>query len=179
MGLIFLLSFCLFSKCRSYRWILKRELLSGKKSIFFIGLNPSKANSVHNDRTLVRVINFCLGWNYKNIYVINLFGLISKSPVQLSKCKDPIGENNDLIILKSLEFWRENKNCDLWLGWGDKGQLNARDRAVLKLIKNASNLKSSENNYRKRVLCLGLSKKGNPRHPLYMTNKSILREFEL
>ncbi len=172
-------SFCLFSECRSYRWLLKRKLLSGTKTVIFIGLNPSKANSKNNDRTLIRVINFCSRWNYKNIYIINLFGLISKSPDLLSKNKDPIGENNDLITLKSLEFWRENNNCDLWLGWGDKGQLNGRDRKVLELIKNFSNFKSNENNYSKRVLSLGISKKGNPRHPLYMPNHSVLGNFDL
>ena len=62
--------------------------------------------------------------------------MISKSPIHLSKSNDPIGGNNDLITLKSLEFWRGNENCDLWLGWGDKGQMNGRDRKVLKLIKN-------------------------------------------
>ena len=173
------MSFCLFSECGSYRWILKRELLIGEKTVVFIGLNPSKANSLNNDRTLVRIINFCSRWNYKNIYMINLFGLISKSPIQLSKNNDPIGKNNDLITLKSLEFWREDSNCDLWLGWGDKGQLKGRDRKVLKLIKNFSNFKSYENNDSKRVLSLGLSKKGNPRHPLYMSNQSFLRKFDL
>ena len=173
------MSFCLFSECGCYRWILKRELLTGKKSIVFIGLNPSKANSSNNDRTLTRIINFCTRWNYKNIYVINLFGLIAKSPIQLSKSNEPIGGNNNLITIKSLEFWRENNNCDLWLGWGDKGQLDGRDRRVLKLIKNFSNSKSKENNYSKRVLSLGLSKKGNPRHPLHMPNQSLLRRFDL
>jgi len=175
-NLIFLLSFCLFSECRSYRWILKRELLSGKKTVVFIGLNPSKANSSNNDRTLVRIINFCSRWNYKNIYIINLFGLISKSPSLLSKSLDPVGNHNNLITLKVLEFWSENINCDLWLGWGDKGQLNGRDLKVLEIIKNLSNFKSNEN-YSKRILSLGLSKKGNPLHPLYMPNESFLRPF--
>ncbi len=173
------MSFCLFSECGSYRWILKRELLSGEKTVVFIGLNPSKANSTNNDRTLIRIINFCSRWNYKNIYIINLFGLISTSPNKLSKSNDPIGKNNDLITLKSLEFWQENTNCDLWLGWGDKGQLNGRDHKVLKLIKFFLNLKSNKNNYSKRVLSLGLSQKGNPRHPLYMPNQSFLRKFDL
>ena len=173
------MSFCLFSECSSYRWILKRELLSGKKSVVFIGLNPSIANSYYEDKTLSRIINFCSEWDYKNIYIINLFALISKSPLQLSKSKDPIGGNNDLITLKTLKFWREDCNCDLWLGWGDKGKLRERDRKVLKLIKRFSHVKSKENNFSKSVLCLGLSKKGNPRHPLYMPNRSILRKFEL
>ncbi len=154
-------------------------MLSGKKTVVFIGLNPSKANATNNDRTLTRIVNFCSRWNYKNIYIINLFGLISKSPIQLSKSNDPIGENNDLIIFKSLLFWQKNTYCDLWLGWGDKGQLKGRDLKVLKLIRNLSNFKSNENNYSKRILSLGLSKKGNPRHPLYMPNQSFLRKFEL
>ena len=171
------MSVCLFSECKSYRWILKRDLLRGKKTLIFIGLNPSKANAFNNDNTLIRIINFCSRWNYKNLYVINLFGLISKSPSQLSKNKNPIGSNNDLITLKALEFWSENINCDLWLGWGDKGQLFQRDRIVLKLIEKFSKLESKENNYSRRVLSLGLTKKGIPRHPLYASNESFLKPF--
>ena len=172
------MSFCLFSECRSYRWILKRELSSGTKTLVFIGLNPSKANSSNNDKTLARIINFCSRWNYKNIYVINLFGLISKSPSKLSKSKDPVGKNNDLITLKALQFWRQSINCDLWLGWGDKGKLYKRDLIVLKLIKDLSKIDSKENDYSRRVFSLGLSQKGNPRHPLYMPNESFLKPFE-
>ena len=145
----------------------------------FIGLNPSTANTPNNDRTLTRIINFCSRWKYKNIYVINLFGLISKSPCQLLKSLDTVGENNDLITVKALEFWRQNINCDLWLGWGDKVKLYRRDLEVLKLIKNFSNLKSNKNNYSKHVLSLGLRKKGSRSHPLYMPNESFLKPFEL
>ncbi len=169
----------MFSECRNYRWILKRELSSGQKTVVFIGLNPSKANLVNNDRTLIRIINFCSRWNYKNIYVINLFGLISTSPSNLSKSLDPVGKKNDLIILKVLEFWRKHINCDLWLGWGDKGQLYGRDQEVIKLIKNYSNMKSKENDNSSRVLSLGFTKKGSPRHPLYMPNESFLKPFNL
>ncbi len=158
---------------------MKRELSSGEKTIIFIGLNPSNANSVNNDRTLTRIISFSSRWKYKNIYVINLFGLISKSPGQLLKNKDPVGKNNDLIIFKTLEFWSRNIDCDLWLGWGDKGQINRRDGFVLELIKDISNLKSNKNNHFKRILCLGLSKNGNPMHPLYMPSESFLKPFDL
>ncbi len=168
----------MFSECRSYRWILKRELEKGEKTVVFIGLNPSEGNTFNNDSTITRIINFGSRWNYKNLYIINLFGLISKSPTQLSKSKDPIGQNNDLITLTSLLFWQENNNCDLWLGWGDKGQLKGRDTEVIKLIKDISNMSSNKNNYSKPILSLGLTKKGNPRHPLYMPNESFLRPFD-
>ena len=172
------MSFCLFSDCRSYRWILKRELIKGTKTVIFIGLNPSTADSFHNDRTLSRIINFCSKWDYKNIYIINLFGLISKSPSKLLKSKDPVGKYNDLITLQMLEFWSENVNCDLWLGWGNKGTLNNRDNKVQKIIKRLSYLNETENNCHKRIYSLGLSKQGNPRHPLYMSNESFLKPFD-
>ena len=66
----------------------------------------------------------------------------------------------------------EDKNFFDHPGVDAKGVLRA-------VIKNFSNLKSSENNYSKRVLSLGLSKNGNPRHPLYMPSNSFLRKFDL
>ena len=108
------MSFCLFSKCRSYRWILKRELSSGKKTILFIGLNPSRANSSYNDRTLTRIINFASRWSYKDIYIINLFGLVSKSSLQLSKSNDPKGVNNDLMFkVVFVSIFSDSGNKDL------------------------------------------------------------------
>ena len=86
-----------------------------------------------------------------------------------------------MIILKVLEFWRENINCDLWLGWGDKEKLYKRDRIVLKIIKvikDLSKLESKENNYSRLVLSLGDREKGSPRHPLYMPNESFLKPFD-
>ena len=86
---------------------LKKTIVKWKKYGSLFCINPSIANSLNNDSTLGRIINFSSRWNYKNIYVINLFGLIAKSPSRLLKNKDPVGENNDLIILKALEFWRK------------------------------------------------------------------------
>ena len=118
----------MFSKCGSYRWILKRELLVAKKTLVYFGLNPSKANSFNNDKTLIRIINFSSRWNYKNIYIINLFGLIAKSPLQLSKSKDSIVLNNDLITLITLQFWWKNINFDF--GWALVIKVNSMDVIV-------------------------------------------------
>ena len=108
-----------------------------------------------------------------------MFGLISKSPSQLSRSIDPVGKNNDLITSKVLDFWSKNTNCDLWLGWGDKGQLYGRDSVVIKLINNLSIFNTNESTNSKRILSLGFSKKGNPRHPLYMPNESFLKPIDL
>ena len=104
--------------------------------------------------------------------------MISRYPIKLKKMNDPIGSNNDLITLKVLDFWSKNVNCDLWLGWGDQGTLNGRNQKVLEMIKNISILNSKKTSVPKIPLSIGISKKGNPRHPLYMPNESLLKPFD-
>ena len=142
-------------------------------------MNPSVANSKNNDRTLTRIINFSSQWGYKIIYIINLFALISKSPFELRSSYDPVGKNNDLITFKVLDFWSRNGNCDLWLGWGDQGVLKGRDKKVIEMINKISSLNSKKNMFSKSPLVLGISKKGNPRHPLYIRNGSLLMPFNM
>ena len=60
-------------------------------------------------------------------------------------------------------------------GLAGSGRASKRQRF---LIKTLLKLESSENNHSRRVLSLGLSKKGSPRHPLYMPNESFLKPFE-
>ena len=68
-------------------------------------------------------------------------------------------------------------------GWGIRGTRKANAVVLGKtpnydyLIKNFPNSKSNEERYSKRVLSIGLTKKGNPRHPLYMPNESFLKPF--
>tara|TARA_Y100001968_G_scaffold299291_1_gene309820 strand:- start:496 stop:972 length:477 start_codon:yes stop_codon:yes gene_type:complete len=156
---------------------LKKDLLRKGKIVVFIGLNPSIGNLETNDSTLKRIINFCSLWDYKTVYVINLFGLISKSPFEILKNFNPVGKFNDFVTFKLLDFWSENNNCDLWLGWGDKGNYFRRDLEVLELIKNFSNFNLTKKNPSKRLFSLGVTKKGNPRHPLYISKESLLEPF--
>ena len=81
---------------------IKKRVINLFKDGNFYQLKPSKFNSYNKDRTIVRIINFCFRWNYGNIYIISLFGLFSKSTSQLSKSKDPVGVNYNLIKLITL-----------------------------------------------------------------------------
>ena len=117
----------MFSECRSYRWILKRELLNGKKTVVFIGLNPSLSDNKYTDNTTRKIIKISENYKYGNIKIINLFAFISKSPRVLKKQHNPIGFLNDEIINKTLIYWSMNKNCDLWLGLGNNGNFLDRN----------------------------------------------------
>ena len=43
-----------------------------------------------------------------------------------------MGYLNNNHIYKNLKHWSENKNCDLWLGWGNKGKFLNRNKKIAK-----------------------------------------------
>ena len=156
----------LFSKCGSYRWKLSRLISESKTELIFIGLNPSYGDSERNDQTLIRIINFAQSWGFGRVYVINLFARITTRPEILRYCDDPVGSENDLILERNIRYWLANDLCKLWIGWGVNGKLMNRDKKVLEKIKN----KDSKEPY-----AIGITKKGCPRHPLYVgKNKKLL-----
>ena len=62
----------------------------------------------------------------------------------------------------------------------DTGSTSIQIAIISERIKNLTEHFKSHNkdNHSKRILTLGFSQKGNPRHPLYMPNESFLRPFD-
>ena len=168
---------CYFSDCMSYRWTLDLKISFNEKEIIFIGLNPSLSNENLLDNTTKKIIKICDKYNYGKIKLINLFGLISSSPKLLITHKDPVGFLNNRVIENSLNYWSKSINCDLWLGWGNKGKLYGRDTEVYKIIRKYFHLKKK--NFSKNIYPLFISKTkyNNPRHPLYCQNNSKLQKL--
>ena len=166
---------CLISKNKVYRWSLSYEISKSKKEIIFIGLNPSLSDSLYVDNTTKKIIKICKNHNYGKVTILNLFALISSNPKKLFIHKRPIGYLNNLFIYKNLKYWSENKNCHLWLGWGNKGVFLNRNKKVVKIIMNFYSIK--KNNFNKPIGPLFIKKtiKYNPIHPLYCSGESILQ----
>ena len=93
----------------------------------FIGLNPSVANEMDNDRTLNRCINFAKSWNYGGVIMANLFAFVSTDPSKLFVEKDPIGIDNNLHLISNAK-----KAEKVVAAWGNGGTLMARDQAIIK-----------------------------------------------
>jgi len=137
-----------FSDCRKYRYALSRTWNGKKKTILFIGLNPSTANEKIDDPTIRRCINYAQNWGYGSLLMVNLFAYRATLPSELKNVKNPIGNDNDLHILEL------SKKADLTVAaWGNEGFLLNRDKVVKKLIPN--------------LMCLKINKSGQPAHPLY------------
>lgn len=136
-----------------YRYSLWREWDIDKSKVVFIMLNPSKADASIDDPTLRRCINFAKSWDYGSLIVVNLFAYRSSSPLELRQVEAPVGKQNDRYLKKAI------KSADrVVVAWGNNGKLMRRDRLVLELL---SKLKVQPH-------CLGITKVGYPRHPLYV-----------
>ena len=137
-----------FSDCRKYRYALSRTWNGKKKTILFIGLNPSTANEKIDDPTIRRCINYAQNWGYGSLLMVNLFAYRATIPSELKNVKNPIGNDNDLHIIEL------SKKADIAVAaWGNEGSLLNRDKEVKKILPN--------------LMCLKINKSGQPAHPLY------------
>ena len=163
---------CLLSECRLYRWILEFQISNYQKELVFIGLNPSLSDNKFTDNTTKKIIKISTFNKYGKLKIINLFALISKNPENLKTHNNPIGLLNNQFIKSSFKYWSENINCDLWLGWGNKGKLFSRNEQVLKILEKYKKLKQKRFLDFYEPLIIRKTKYNNPIHPLYCCDNS-------
>lgn len=138
------------SPCKSYRYALWRIWEpQNPRYALFIGLNPSKADAVEDDNTVRRCISLAKSWGCGSLCMANLFAYRHKDPAAMKAQCDPVGSENDAWLLKL----RRGAAVTI-AAWGIHGSFRDRDRAILKMFGAMS--------------CLGATKYGYPRHPLYV-----------
>jgi hypothetical protein len=141
----------LFSSCGQYRYRLKRQLTGTTGPLLLIGLNPSTADASRNDPTIRRCIGFADLWGHSELVVTNLFSFRATKPAALKAADAPIGPDTDAILLEEAQ-----RASRILVAWGMHGGFQNRDQAVLELLSPFD------------LSCLGKTKAGFPRHPLYM-----------
>ncbi len=146
--------------------------------MLFIGLSPSEATEKKEDQTLRRLIDFCMRWDYGSLVVVNLFARISKSPRLLRGVCDPIGNRNNYELRSQVLKWSINPSWDLWLGWGVRGSWFNRNLEVMRYLKNDFANRNNQLPKSNGPLSLGLTLEGHPCHPLYISNKEVLKPFD-
>jgi hypothetical protein len=151
------MSECLFSEDRRYRYLLIHRWgdQAPERPCLWIALNPSLADEVRLDRTLIRIRGFSATAGFNTLYVMNLFAFVASHPQALRQEPNPIGDENDHYLLEFLD-----KISSIFVAWGTEGRFRDRDVEVMKFLQGRS------------PRCLGLTKNGQPRHPLYIT-KSV------
>jgi hypothetical protein len=146
-----------FSPCRIYRYVLWRIWDESKPIVMLNGLNPSDADELIDDPTITREIDFVRRWGYGGFFKLNLFAFRSPKPEIMRLAADPVGPENDAYII---EYAR--RAALIVVCWGAAGYYRNRDTAVLKVLDGLE------------LYCLGLTKHGYPRHPLYLRAETRL-----
>jgi hypothetical protein len=146
-----------FSEDRRYRYTLVRRWDDRLPSVMFVGLNPSTADETLDDPTIRRCIGFAKSWGYGALVMTNLFAFRSTDPRAMASADDPIGNPfNDVSIERIAQL--VDLTVVAWGSYGDRAP--ARVGQVLALIGD--------------VYCLGVTKSGQPRHPLYLRRDAAL-----
>lgn len=144
----------------TYRYELEREVLKypgyGNGQLCWIMLNPSTADEIVDDATIRRVKGFTRRENYGSLIVVNLFAARATRPEELLRMEDPTGPENKMYVNDAIVM--SDAVVCAWGAWW-KAQPNRPPRLnVEALIKKAG----------KKPLCLGRTKSGEPKHPLYV-----------
>lgn len=156
-------SSALISKCGQYRYRLERRIGDGP-TVLGIMINPSWADALHNDRTILRWIGFAERNGWGRIVIGNKFAFRSQFPRDMNQCSDPIGPENDFHLRNMFA------EADLCIAaWGPiakipRSSLRGRWISVHRMAQEAD----------KKFHCWGVAKDGHPLHPLMLPYSSRL-----
>ncbi len=145
-----------FSDDEVYRYALMRQWGDGP-CLAVIGLNPSTADADNDDPTIRRCVGFARTFGCGQLLMLNLFAYRAKDPSELLRANDPIGPLND----DRMKYYVERCPSDFRVAaWGAGGVLLGRSESVSSFLP--------------PLQCMGVTKNGQPRHPLYLASKTRL-----
>lgn len=148
------------SPCGLYRLRLERTWDDSITPLGFVMLNASTADAEVDDPTIRRCVGFARREGAGGLVVGNLFGWRSPDPEAMKRARDPCGELN---IPHLLQIARDCGNR-LVCAWGVHGVHLRQDERVKAVLRSSG----------VTLLCLGKTKAGHPKHPLYLSANSLL-----
>ena len=161
----------IFSPCRKYRYTLWRDwsdiggdcLFSSAHSnahrfVQFVCLNPSTADETQDDPTIRRCIGFAKAWGYGALCMTNVFAFRATDPEVMKREENPMGMDNVHHLISN-----GSKAGIVIAAWGVHG-VHSKQGDAIKLRFEISGIKLHH---------LGLTKNGQPKHPLYLSAKTV------
>ena len=153
------------SPCGRYRYLLRRVWDRDCTRALFVMLNPSTADAEIDDATIRSCIRLSRSWGHGGFEVINLFGWRATDPAELAATADPIGPGNAYAVETSIS------RCAVVIyAWG-ASRFVTRD--------STEGLSSLVRFYHRTPFCLGTTKSGAPKHPLYIKSGTPLTVYRL
>ncbi len=144
------------SKCGKYRYELSRRWGDKDGVVVWVMLNPSTADASVDDPPIRRCMKFTHRFGFEALKVVNLFAFRSSDPRKLKDESDPVGPGNEYRVLNALV-----EGSRVIVAWGAlKLPMPTIMRRVIWGIEQDGH----------KLECLGKTKDGSPRHPLYLRN---------
>lgn len=139
-----------------YRYHLTRRWGPKIDTVVWVMLNPSTADADVDDPTIRRCISFSAELGADSLRVVNLYAYRATDPKHLLAVEDPVGPMDNTVIRETLLAARAMRSPVIG-AWG----VNARADRVSEFVTIADEC-------RVPLHCLGITKSGMPRHPLYV-----------
>lgn len=161
------MSYATISSCGLYRYWLERKWASAGLPQVFVMLNPSTADATKDDPTIRRCINFAKREGATSLIVVNLFALRATDPKALNGVSDfAIGPDNNENIELAL-MCAATCHKPVICAWGANKNAPPRASALIHLADDLG----------VNLVCLGTTKAGAPKHPLYLKADAPLVPF--
>ncbi len=154
------------SECGLYRYRLTREWGDGRLMTFAM-LNPSKADADIDDPTIRRCMSFACREGAAGIVVFNLFAFRSADPEALVLAYDAVGPDN-LEEMGRVLSDAAAAGVPVVCAWG--AHWVAAEKAADHFVKEAGKRGAL-------LVCLGKTKSGAPRHPLYVKSDTKFEAY--
>lgn len=124
-------------------------------------LNPSIADADLDDPTIRRCLSFAKREGAGGIEVVNVYAFRATEPCEMLSANDPYGPENERV-LTDLACRSQSALVCAWGTQGGEGALR-----VMQLFRQ----------FGVPLVCLGITKDGHPRHPLYVSGNQPLVPF--
>lgn len=154
-----------------YRYELRRVWDESLPLLPVCMLNPSTANHEVDDPTVRTLMHFSRMWGYGGLIIVNLFALRTSRPSELRKAAKPMGEDNGGWVVATIAYAKSNGGKML-AAWGNDGEAVIGDYSPAR----ASLFRDLAREHGIKLICLGHTESGAPKHPMARGKHFIPRD---
>ena len=141
--------------------------------MIFICLNPSTATEVQSDPSVTRMMNFAKREGCGGLVVMNAFALRATDPKELLTTHNPMGPYNlEMIRMQTQDMGHPPRQPIVVAAWG----ANVSHKLLLPGVAEVERTLYTTG---VQVSCLGTTKNGYPKHPLYLRADTPLQPYSV
>lgn len=164
------------SLCGRFRYALWREwrpTCPDRRTVVFVGVNPSTADGQSDDATIRKMVGFAQRWRCNRMGVVNLFAYRATDVRELANAYRSNGSAAIVGPENNNHFVRAIRDADLVVPcWGSLAKIPRQIRW------RAGSVRAQLREMKcKHTVVLGLTKGGDPFHPLMLPYSTPTQEW--